>query len=108
MLRASIFIFYSAGFGILFYGTAIFVAALTTYRRRLRSPEAPAFQTLAQELLYYQDVARQGIYYGLSIASAGFAFMVIGRLIQRFRRRQLIIEARRRDVEAFNNRQVKL
>lgn len=103
-LRAGMGLFYAAGLGIMFYGLVIFNAALVTFGRGLPSPDRPPFSTLAEELLHAENVARQGIYLGLSIAAVGFALLVIGGGIQRFRHRQLVLEARQRDVEAYKNR----
>jgi hypothetical protein len=94
-LRAGIVLLNASGFGLTFYGLAIFGAALVTHFRYLRSNGGPIFPIQFESLAAAQDVARQGLFYGLLIIVGGLILLAVGRLLRRIQNRKRALEPRR-------------
>lgn len=98
------------GFGAIFYGTAITMAALVTYSRfsRFSGGRHAVLPSQIEALAVAQHVAREGVLYGLLFVTAGLLLMMLAGTIGRYQDRITTLESRRRDMQAHENRKSKL
>lgn len=99
-------VFTLSGFGAIFYGAAITMAALVTYSRFSGHRHA-VLPSQLEALAVAQHVAREGVLYGLLFVTAGLLLMTLAGTIGRYQDRITTLESRRRDMQAHQDRKSK-